>query len=134
VRATATAGGYDALRLDLGDELVAIANGQPIVRQRTPECRAKYFRPTVSPYGILAPCDLKAEPRFAEDGFNLGVVSRQSLGKLVASLAQRFVPDSCAQCMPSARTGNGVYHKLLADLGDGMELAEQPFATEATAG
>lgn len=132
VRATAVAGGYGRLRVDLGDELVAIANSQPIVRRRTPECLAKHFRPTISPFGLLAPCDLKAEPRFADSAFNLGVVSRQALSELVAALPDRFVPDRCAQCMPSSRTGNGVYHKLLTDLHDGVGLTEQPFALDVT--
>ncbi|MGH8887690.1 MAG: radical SAM protein [Egibacteraceae bacterium] len=114
VRATAVASGYGRLRVDLGDELVAIANSQPIVRRRTPECLVKHFRPTISPFGILAPCDLKAEPRFADSAFNLGVMTRQSLGELVAALAERFVPDRCAQCMPSSRTGNGVYRSAIS--------------------
>lgn len=72
------------------------------------------------------------EPRFADSAFNLGMVSRQSLGELVAALPERFVPDRCAQCMPSSRTGNGVYHKLVADLRDGVGLTEQPFAPDVT--
>lgn len=68
----------------------------------------------------------------ADSAFNLGVVSRQPLGELVAALPEQFVPDRCAQCMPSSRTGNGVYHKLLTDLRDGVGLTEQPFAPDVT--
>ena len=113
--------------VDLSDELVSLANGQAVGRRRTPACLAKYFRPTISPFGILAPCDLKAEPRFADSRFNLGLVSRQPVGELVAGLPSRVIPDRCAQCMPSSRTGNAVYGKLLADWRTGLTYADQPF-------
>jgi len=127
VRAKAVRGDYGVTRIDLADELVSLANGQRVARTRTSECLAKYFRPTISPFGILAPCDLKAEPRFAASSFNLGVVERSRVSELVAALPGRFVPDACAQCMPSSRTGNAVYAKLLADHVDGIGPAHQPF-------
>lgn len=126
-RDVAVAGGFGPMWLDLADELVALANRERISRPRTPECLAKYFRPTVSPFGILAPCDLTAEPRFADSGLDLGNVGRSSVTDLVAALASHHVPDACAQCMPSSRTGNAVHHKLLADLRAGIALADQPF-------
>ncbi len=131
VRQRAQRGFYGRLDVDLGDELVALANGQPVIRSRTSECRIKYLRPTISPYGVLTPCDLKAEPRFAHAAFNLGVVTRQPIDDLVAGLPRQFVPDACAQCMPSSRTGNGVADKLLTDLRHGWPLARQPFAAPA---
>src|SRR6266542_2794092 len=118
---------HTGAQIDLADELVSLANGQRVARTRTSECLAKYFRPTISPFGILAPCDLKAEPRFAASSFNLGVVERSRVAELVAALPGRFVPDACAQCMPSSRTGNAVYAKLLADHVDGIGPAHQPF-------
>ncbi len=127
VRGAALHGEYGSLVVDFSDELVSLANGQRVWRGRMAECRAKYFRPTISPFGILAPCDLKAEPRFADSRFNLGMVSRQPVGELVASLPDHFIPDRCAQCMPSSRTGNAVYAKLLADWQRGLGYADQPF-------
>lgn len=127
VRDTAGAGSYGAMRLDLGDELVAIANGQRIVRRRTAECLAKYFRPTVSPYGIITPCDLTAEPRFAHSSLNLGQARLAPIAETVARMPDNTVPDACEQCMPSSRTGNAVHHKLLTDLRDGVPLTDQPF-------
>jgi MoaA/NifB/PqqE/SkfB family radical SAM enzyme len=54
VRHRAAGGGYGRLDVDLGDELIALANGQPASRPRSSECRVKYLRPTISPYGVLA--------------------------------------------------------------------------------
>jgi MoaA/NifB/PqqE/SkfB family radical SAM enzyme len=130
VRATAAAGGYGPMAVDMGDELVAITNRERLTHQRTPECRAKYFRPTISPYGIVAPCDLTAEPRFAAGGFNLGNIGRRALADVVADLAHHRIPDACAQCMPSSRTGNAMFHKLLTDLRNGIKLADQPYVFE----
>jgi len=127
IRTKAVRGDYGATRIDLADELVSLANGQRVARTRTSECLAKYFRPTISPFGILAPCDLKAEPRFAASSFNLGVVKRSRVPELVASLPGQFVADACAQCMPSSRTGNAVYAKLLADHAEGIRPTHQPF-------
>lgn len=128
VRDRAATGGYGLLQVDLGDELVALANGQPAGRPRSSECRIKYLRPTISPYGVLAPCDLKAEPRFAHAAFTLGIVTRQPIGDLVAALPGHLIPDRCAQCMPSSRTGNSAADKLLTDLRHGWPLHHQPFA------
>lgn len=128
VRQRAQRGFYGRLQVDLGDELVALANHQPAARSRTPECRIKYLRPTISPYGVLAPCDLKAEPRFAHAAFNLGVITRQPAADLIATLPGHFVPDACTQCMPSSRTANSAAHKLLTDLRHGWPLDRQPFA------
>ncbi len=132
VRQHTAAGRYGRLHVDLGDELVALANGQPTTRSRTPECRMKYLRPAISPYGVLAPCDLKAEPRFAHAQFNLGVLTRAPLADLLTDLPNRVIPDTCAQCMPSSRTGNSVADKLLTDLRDHWPLHHQPFAATAT--
>src|SRR5690606_21545686 len=52
------------------------------------------------------------------------------LADVVAGMAERTIPDTCAQCMPSSRTGNAVYHKLLADLRAGVPLSHQPFARQ----
>lgn len=114
-------------RVDIGDELAALANGVTPDRSRTSECLGRYFRPTIGPYGHLTPCDLKAEPRFAATGYTLGDVKGSRLLEVVAVSAGRAISDDCAQCMPSSRTGNKIVHKLLADLTTGVELADQPF-------
>ncbi|MEV6319904.1 radical SAM protein [Nocardia sp. NPDC051787] len=118
----------DRIRIDIGDELVSIANGQIPDRSRTSECLGRYFRPTIGAYGHLTPCDLKAEPRFAQTGYDLGSVKGSRILDVVAASSGRRIPDDCAQCMPSSRTGNQVLHKLLDDLAAGIALYEQPFA------
>ena len=116
-----------ATRIDIGDELVALANGITPDRSRTSECMGRYFRPTIGPYGHLTPCDLKAEPRFAATGHNLGHLKQSRLLDVVAVSSGRAISDDCTQCMPSSRTGNKIVHKLLADLATGVSLDEQPF-------
>ncbi|SNY76984.1 Radical SAM superfamily enzyme, MoaA/NifB/PqqE/SkfB family [Nocardia amikacinitolerans] len=114
-------------RIDIGDELVALANGVTPDRSRTQECRGRWFRPTIGAFGHLTPCDLKAEPRFAATGYDLGNVKRSRILDVVATTAGRPIADDCAQCMPSSRTGNAIVGKLLDDLQAGVGLAEQPF-------
>ncbi|MFF7941583.1 radical SAM protein [Nocardia gamkensis] len=113
--------------IDIADELVALANGQPADRARTGECLGRYFRPTIGAYGHLTPCDLKAEPRFARTGYDLGSVKQSRILQVVSTSAQQRIPDDCDQCMPSSRTGNRIVHKLLADLEAGIGIDEQPF-------
>ncbi|MEV6135031.1 radical SAM protein [Nocardia sp. NPDC051990] len=115
-------------RIDMGDELVALANGLTPDRARTPECAGRWFRPTIGAFGHLTPCDLKAEPRFTATGYNLGNVKRSRILDVVASTSGHRIDDDCSQCMPSSRTGNAVVHKLLEDLQAGVSLEEQPFA------
>lgn len=114
-------------RIDIGDELVGLANGQAPDRARTTECLARYFRPTIGAYGHLTPCDLKAEPRFSDTSFDLGSVKKSTVLDVVSVSSRRRIPDQCAQCMPSSRTGNAIVHKLLDDLRAGLGLHEQPF-------
>lgn len=116
------------MRIDIGDELVSVANGQTVDRSRTTECLARYFRPTIGAYGHYTPCDLQAEPRFAESSFNLGVVKNSGITDVITDSSGRRIPDECSQCMPSSRTGNAVLHKLLADLQAGIGVSEQPFS------
>jgi MoaA/NifB/PqqE/SkfB family radical SAM enzyme len=126
LRSRARRGDYGGLEVDLSDELVSLANDSPVPRRRTRECLAKYARPTISPFGILAPCDLKAEPRFADSQFNLALMP-QPVEDMLDAIGRTFVPDACAQCMPSSRTTNAVYAKLLRDARDGLKLCDQPF-------
>ena len=116
-----------ATRIDLGDELVALANGITPDRSRTTECLGRWFRPTIGAFGHLTPCDLKAEPRFAATGYDLGNVKLSRLLDVVATSKRQRINDDCTQCMPSSRTGNAIVHKLLADIQAGVGLDEQPF-------
>jgi hypothetical protein len=131
LRGRAGRGTYGDLEVDLSDELVSLANDSPVLRRRTRECLAKYARPTISPFGILAPCDLKAEPRFAHSQFNLALMP-QPVEDMLSAIGRTFVPDTCAQCMPSSRTTNAVYAKLLGDARDGLKPCDQPFHDPAT--
>jgi MoaA/NifB/PqqE/SkfB family radical SAM enzyme len=129
IRDCLVAGKFGMLDIDFSDELTLLANGggRP-ARRRTDQCRVKFFRPTISPFGLVAPCDLKAEPRFAATDFNFGTIRPDNTERIVATLTDRFVPDACAQCMPSSRSINAVYAKLLTDLEDGIPLSEQSFS------
>ena len=118
---------YRNVSIDMSDERTSIANGFAVRRRRVRECMTKLIRPTISPFGVIAPCDLKAEPRFASGSFNLGQVRHSSLIQISEQMATRFIPDACQECMPSSRTGNAVYAKLLTDYRDGVQLTEQPF-------
>ncbi|MGW6697528.1 radical SAM protein [Nocardia sp. NPDC055049] len=115
------------VRIDLGDELVALANGHLPERTRTSECMGRWFRPTIGAFGHLTPCDLKAEPRFAATGYDLGKIKGARLLDIVATTSGHRIDDDCAQCTPSSRTGNAIVHKLLADLQAGLRLGDQPF-------
>ncbi|WP_290047485.1 radical SAM protein [Nocardia nova] len=126
LRAVRTRAG-GATGIDIGDELVALANGLTPDRSRTPECLGRWFRPTIGAFGHLTPCDLKAEPRFATTGYDLGNVKRTRILDVIATSNQRRISDDCTQCMPSSRTGNAIVHKLLADIQAGVGLDEQPF-------
>jgi len=120
-------GFYGNTTIDISDELVAWMDGLMPNKSRVSQCYVKYTRPTVSPYGIFAPCDLKAEPRFASSNYNLGNLKDQSLSKVADSLLEYFIPDKCNQCMPSSRTVNAIYDKLMNDCKLGIALEEQPF-------
>ncbi|WP_281221274.1 radical SAM protein [Nocardia uniformis] len=117
----------EGTRIDIGDELVAIANNVAQDRSRTSECMGRWFRPTIGAYGHLTPCDLKAEPRFARSGYDLGNVKSSRILDVVEVSNDRHIADDCEQCMPSSRTGNAIVHKLLEDLKAGVGLDEQPF-------
>jgi MoaA/NifB/PqqE/SkfB family radical SAM enzyme len=119
--------------IDMSDDLTRLANGQPLERSRdiTGDCWAKAFRPTIDPAGVIAPCDLKAEPRFRVEGMFLGRLDPENRDAF-QGIAQKHVPDDCAQCMPSSRSGNAIWTKLRTDLAAGIQLTEQPFAAQST--
>ena len=120
-------GMYGKTHVDMSDELTHITNGTTTLNLRGGECYAKFFRPTIGPFGSFAPCDLKAEPRFANNAFEIGDLHNSSLMKIVESAADKYIADSCAQCMPSSRTGNAIYRKLIDDSQRGIAASNQPF-------
>jgi hypothetical protein len=52
----------------------------------------------------------------------------------MANLPTKRLTADCAQCMPSGRTGNVVYAKLLSDYQAGIALADQPFSLKVPVG
>jgi hypothetical protein len=56
----------------------------------------------------------------------------QPVDDMLDAVGRTFVPDACAQCMPSSRTTNAVYAKLLGDARAGLRLCDQPFHDPAT--
>jgi len=123
IRQRAERGDYRSTNVDISDELVMLADNLVAPKVRSVECLAKYFRPTISPYGLVAPCDLKAEPRFANSAFNLGLVPIDSIGGVLENMNRTTIPDSCVACMPSSRTGNLVWSKLVRDASSGIDLS-----------
>lgn len=120
-------GGYSRMYIDISDSLTALANGDSQSMKSTNLCMSPYFRPAVSPYGVWAACDLKAEPRFEDSNYILGDIRRNSVGEILNSIQEINVPANCDVCMPSGRTGNAIYAKLLADYKMGINFNQQPF-------
>lgn len=88
-------------RIDIGDELVFLANGQTPDRTRTAECLGRYFRPTIGAYGHLTPCDLKAEPRFSDTRFNLGSVKESRIMDVVSGPPGDASPTTALNACPA---------------------------------
>ncbi|HLI27348.1 MAG TPA: radical SAM protein [Chloroflexota bacterium] len=128
VRQALVAGDYAGVHIDFSDDLTALANGEPAVSGRAGACFAKYYRPAISPFGLVAACDLIAEPRFATAARTFGSIVAQPIAQILATLPRRHLSADCVQCMPSGRSGNLVYEKLLQDSQLGLDFAEQPFA------
>ncbi|MBX5489798.1 MAG: radical SAM protein [Chloroflexi bacterium] len=134
IREAMLAGGYGDLKIDFSDDLTALANGESPLTERASECYAKYYRPAISPYGLVAACDLMAEPRFANLERTFGNLTSGSIPQVLAALPAKRLTADCAQCMPSGRSGNLVYEKLLQDYQLGIDFAEQPFASPTLLG
>jgi MoaA/NifB/PqqE/SkfB family radical SAM enzyme len=128
VRDKGLSGTYGRVAIDFSDDLTALANGYHQETPRANECLAKYYRPAISPYGLVAPCDLIAEPRFAVPERVFGTMPGTALPVIMANMPAKRLTADCAQCMPSGRTGNVVYAKLLSDYQADITLAEQPFS------
>lgn len=128
VRSRFIRGDFGLTSIDMSDDLVAFANGRTQSLCRTSECMVKFFRPAVSPYGVFAPCDLKAEPRFADEEHVLGRFQPGHARLTLINALPKKIKANCDQCMPSGRTANSIYAKLISDIGSGISFGEQPFS------
>lgn len=128
VRDRALRGGFGHMQVDMSDDMVALANGIEQQTRRVASCFAKILRPAVSPFGVVAPCDLRAEPRFSDPNYILGNIKRQTLPLIMSKATRQDVDASCAQCMPSGRTINAIVTKLFKDYEVGIDFRDQPFA------
>lgn len=128
IRDRSLKGEFGNMQVDMSDDLVALANGIEQNIRRVAYCFAKILRPAISPFGVVAPCDLRAEPRFSNPDYVLGNVKRQTLPLVMTSAGHRDIDASCAQCMPSGRTINAIVTKLIKDHEAGINYTDQPFA------
>lgn len=127
IRNRMLSGEFGDMYVDMSDDMTALANGVEQSTRRVISCFAKLFRPAISPFGVVAPCDLRAEPRFSNPAYVLGNTKRQSLPLIMENAAQKDIDAGCAQCMPSGRTINAVVTKLIKDYEAGIHYTEQPF-------
>ncbi len=127
VRSRVLGGEFGTMKVDMSDDMTALANGIEQSSRRVTSCFAKLFRPAISPFGIVAPCDLRAEPRFSHPDYVLGSVKKQTLPIIVENVAQKKIDAECAQCMPSGRTINAIVTKFILDSEAGIHYTQQPF-------
>lgn len=120
-------GEFGNMEIDMSDDMTAQANGLEQSTRRVISCFAKLFRPAISPFGIVAPCDLRAEPRFSNPNYVLGNAKKDQLPLIMANSAQKDIDAGCAQCMPSGKTINAIVTKLIKDNDVGIHYTEQPF-------
>lgn len=118
---------FGNIQVDMSDDMVALANGVKQATRRVASCFVKLLRPAISPFGVVAPCDLRAEPRFSHPDYVLGHVKRQEFRSIIAKASQKNVDAGCAQCMPSGRVINAVVTKLIGDYAAGIHFSAQPF-------
>lgn len=127
VRQRAIKGNYGITQISIADSLTAIINGKLIEPPRAKECFSKIYRPVISPFGVMTPCDLKAEPKFFNADYVLGRPAVESLDLVVKRFQSRKIRPNCEECMPSGRVGNAICHKIFEDYKDGILPNEQPF-------
>ena len=127
VRENLLAGRYNNLTIDFSDDLTALANGINQETRAVNECLIKNFRPAISPFGLVGPCDLKVEPRFYDPTRLIGHLKKRSIEEIIHEAQNKFIPANCGECMPSGKTGNAIIRKLIADYHLGIPPSEQPF-------
>lgn len=127
VRSRALGAEFGSMYVDMSDDMTALANGIEQSTRKVVFCLAKLFRPAINPFGVVAPCDLRAEPRFADPAYVLGNTKRQQLPVIMENAARKDVDAGCEQCMPSGRTINAMMTKLIKDYEAGIQYTEQPF-------
>lgn len=127
IRANIVNGVYGNLEIDFSDNLVAFMNEEDYSLSKVPNCVLKHLRPTINPYGLWNPCDLKGEPMYADPDFVIGDLHQASVAEILARTQQLTIPATCASCMPSGQTGNAIFTKLLQDHALGIDFRDQPF-------
>lgn len=127
IRTNIMNGAYRNLEIDFSDNLVAFMNEEDYSLPQVPYCVLKHLRPTINPYGLWNPCDLKGEPMYADPDFVIGDLHQQSVANILARTQQMTIPATCTSCMPSGQTGNAIFTKLLQDHALGIDFRDQPF-------
>lgn len=127
IRAKALHGEFGSISVDMSDDLTALANDVEQETRVANECFMKKLRPAISPYGVVGPCDLKVEPRFAAPVTLFGNAKKETMPLIAEKMLQKQIPANCAECMPSGRTGNAIFTKLLRDFEAGIDYKDQPF-------
>ena len=116
------------MQVDLSDDLAALALGLRLEPAPASPCRVAFFRPAVSTEGILRPCNLQAERRFAR-GSREEAIEGRGLAAAMAAMAPGESSSLCSACMPFSRTANAMVDKIMADDSIGVGLADQPFTS-----
>jgi len=127
IREKALRGEFGSTSVDVSDDLTALVNDIEQETRVVNECFMKKLRPAISPYGIVGPCDLKVEPRFANPVTVFGSAKRQTIPLIAEKMIEKHIPANCVECMPSGRTGNAIFTKLLRDFEAGVDYIDQPF-------
>ncbi len=127
IRSKFLSGQYGGMEVDFSDNLTAFMNEEEYFLNKTDQCFMKFLRPAVTPFGQWTPCDLMAEPMYADPDFVLGDLHVDSVKKILVNAQETEVPASCSSCMPSGQTGNAILSKLLEDYSQGIDFRDQPF-------
>ncbi len=127
IRSGMLQGQYGQLEIDFSDNLTAFMNSEDYSLRQASSCVLKSFRASITPFGQLMPCDLKAEPMYADPDFVIGDFHEQTTEEILTRSQQMVIPTSCTSCMPSGQTGNAIFTKLLQDYALGIAFRDQPF-------
>ena len=127
IRQRAVNGDYGVTQISIADSLTALINGLELKVPKAEECLSKIYRPVINPFGVMTPCDLRAEPRFLNMNYILGKLAVEPLQLVVKRFQFRKIRSNCKVCMPSGRIGSAICRKIFKDYEDGILPSEQPF-------
>jgi len=127
IRQKAVDGDYGATQISIADSLIALINGVKLKVPRAKECFSRIYRPVITPFGVMSPCDLRAEPRFLNMNYILGKPAIEPLHLIIKRFQSRKIRSNCKVCMPSGRIGNAICRKIFKDYEDGILPSQQPF-------